>query len=694
MLSSRPILLFTVAGQVSMIAPSYLRSSSEGDCVQVPRGQPGPPRDAQAEGQSRMSALLGYGAQMGPMGTGRTSENHPAQPTASKQDAKHAEKQTEKQADKEQRHSQAQARERRNSLAQAMFGAPVRGSGWLAKQPTPGLYGQGVNPFFQVRSTDEVGKFVCLLGPADGLTRPPRAFVMARDGCLYWLAEEGSIIHVLSPTLGYHSVRVESETHVKALALDSEGALYYFGDGTLGTLTRALKPAPDRSEVSYRNDYWPWTAGPGVVIPGGQGEFWASSGQRIYLICGCHLGNPWWVGMEDKAFTTATAMAYDPENGMIYWLTPGQDVIHWFAGGEYGQAPLEPGSKPRDLLLTPKGGLVVTLEGRDEIFFFGEPTCGKEGTWSLRTLGEGPQGPHGLALDSRGNLWVTLKAAGKVLRCSHRGETRLFRLPIGKTPTTIRAAPDGRMIIALENLPGFVSVTAVPQAMPDYLDAGKAAPEWDIAPAKSQAPSRDARKVSRAQRHRRHDELIARAEAKALAQASVAAPASAEAKGEEDSETYLPAEPAPAPAGRESVAASAAPPVAAAPLKALDRLARINVFVTAKRLGHAHRFHGYGKDRTKSQFAQRYQTQDQFLELLARCLESADRDGMLGLIVDGEDAFVTFCDLGEIIGWYNPGDGSLTETRWVKVVTARYRDPEQSVDEHYLINFYPVLEPW
>lgn len=661
-MTERSGILFTLAGLASAVAVVPAGACGKGPsgagrpAAQASKAVPGHPRAGAFDSGKLLPGLMA-----GPAGYGKTSEGQPG----------------------------ARLLTLAADTGNLMFQREVR------RRPVLGKFTQGIETFFIVRSTDEVG-LVTVLRDCPGLSAPPRSFLTTRDGWLLWLSGNDNTVHAISPTQGYIPIPVETDTRLKTLLLDPEGKVHYFGEATCGTLAPPALTDPGDPDLAFESTYRPW-AGPEAAVPGAGGDLWGSSGTCIFRI---QPGRSSFDTLECKNFATATAMAFDPGTDSLCWVNPGQDKVSVVRGG--GRAlcmPLAAGSRPQGIILGPDGLIWVTLGGRDEIAII-NPADGRKKASIMLARSEklahasrrGPLGPHGISNGSDGNVWVTLKAANLIVRITPDFDVTPFALPFGKDPADICASHDGRMLFSLADAGCLGAITAKPQVIPDYRGIGKADDEPAAILPRSEDPSRDGRKVSRAERHRLHDEQIRQAEARGLARLSAAAEAAAEAPAEEEDEaSYLPSGPEPAEGKAES---GTAPASYAIPLRPVDRLARINVFLTADRVRHVHKFHAYGKDATKSQFAEQHSSKGRLRELLARALEKADRTGVLGRVIDGDGACLTYCDLGEPIGWYNSGDGTLTATRWIRVVTARSFNPDTGADEHYLYSFYPDREPW
>jgi hypothetical protein len=625
------------------------------------KGQPGKTAQAVPERKASQPAVFDLasipGIQIGPMGTGKTTD------------------------------APAAGRLQEGST-DAKAAAPQRK---IRRPVVPGKYTQGVDPFFLVRSTDEVGLMTFWEPGHPDAAAQPRTLTCRADGTLSWISGDSNPIWVLSPIHGLHRIPINPNKRLHALLVDSEDELHYLGDQTIGTLTWRLGTGTDGVELEFSMARRPW-AGLRTAIAGVAGDLWCSSGNEVHHL---DFRTNKMDGIKNDTLATAAAMAFHPETGALFMVNPGQDhVTLWKRGGNHLIRALETKSSPQGIVLGPDGRLWITLEGRDELVILEARTGRLESVKLRRDSDKGPLGPHGIAVGPDGNLWVTLKAAGRIARVTPKGVVdKYFDLPFPGRPLNIIPSHDGRMLFTLENRPGFGAITAKPQVIPDYLGTGgDGKAEASLAGGTGQKAARTSRKLTRAERNRLHDEYIKRVEARELARPG----SSAGTTEPEEAEAEVPETGATSPAqadGKEEQKAQRPEAATATPsLSALERLARVRVFLTPNRARHIHLNHGYGKDPERSQFAQARSTREQITALLAQGMEAAHRNGLIGRITDADGGYLTYCDLGETIGWSHHY-GDFSPTRWVKVVTARYRNLDEEVDEHYVISAYPVAEP-
>jgi streptogramin lyase len=546
----------------------------------------------------------------------------------------------------------------------------------------PGKYGSGLHPFFKVSSMDEVGKVAYFMGATPGSQERPHNLLSRADGWLFWLAGQSKVIHGLSPTKGQHPFPVEGNSRLNALLPDPEHAFAFFGDRTFGHLAWVAEGSTDDgSRLGYRFGDRTMRNGPRVAAAGANGDVWGASDDKVFHIP--HQAAKANV-VSDGTMTEPSAMVFDPEGGAVYWVSPRQDRVGRLRpGGKIEWLELEGKSCPQGIALGPDRRLWVTLPGSERIGLIDLASGQTEYLDLAEATGRGPLGPHGIALGPDNNLWVTLKSAGQICRITPQGVPRRWALPFGNRPQDIVRGHDGRMLFTLADHGCIGAITALPQSLPSYPGL---APEPAVAPASAAAGTRTARapkKLSRAERNRLHDAWVKRAEERerareaetGLPEAEAAEPV-AEAK--EEQEEALPA-----------AAPSSAP---AAPLSPDQRLARLKVYLTANRARHIFHHHAHGRYLEKSQFAESCNTLEKVKELLAQGMEAAARHDLIGRVVDGDHAHITYCDLPEVIG--NHSDwGWFTPTRRLKVVTARHPNLDDNVHEHYVITAYPDLAP-
>jgi hypothetical protein len=201
---------------------------------------------------------------------------------------------------------------------------------------------------------------------------------------------------------------------------------------------------------------------------------------------------------------------------------------------------------------------------------------------------------------------------------------------------------------------------------------------------KTPAP-RPRRKATQAERWRRHEVLMAQAEARYLARLDEESKldlAGKELLGQEDPGTK------PLPRDKRRRAPEA--PETADP-RLFERMVGLGVFLTPRASDHIFNQHGAWKVDGKSQFHERFRNREELDAFVAKgVLES----GAIGAVVctDRLGRFYTLCR-ADRAGWVWTRRGYVETDRFV-VVTQRYWDREEEAHHHTVITAYPVSPNW
>jgi streptogramin lyase len=604
---------------------------------------------------------------------------------------------------------------------------------WLLLQEEPGStirrFGHrarsgGIHPFFDPRENRKVGDILlmdCSFPEHPGACGNPVASPL---GEIYWKVGDSNIIGCLTPRFGLWPLPVTRTGQIHNLFPSPHTGVVYHGPKVLGFLAPGhLSSEPDAlfhtAERAVDMHHSP------EVAVMGAGDIWCATPDRIIRLPADDMSRS--RQFKNLMGQAPAAMAFEPVTGSPYWIYPGLDLVETMAAdGQIYSISMPRNSRPSGIALGPDGHMWVTFAGLDEVAVIHRDTLKVTRQTLPRVPGAVPLGPPGIALGPDQAMWVTCPAGRQILRITMDTRVESFAVPRKLAPTGICCSRDGRLIFATEdgrhlgsivavvqdrafapNLPWFRFVRDAEAAEQEHKDQGHVPfsahaqgfvdlgfldlpGAGEDAPAEPRPPGvPKMRKLSRASRHRLHDEILQRfeAEAKAAARSEAlpqpAAPAEAAA-------------PPPAPAEERDPVRSTefshpgSEPVPARawagepPLAPLERMARCNVYCSERRAQHIWEVHGHGFQADRSQFHATYSHRDKILDLIARGIEAAHRDGLLGKELSG-NCHVTYCAMDQAIGFDR---NASTDTRWVKVVTDRYLDVDGQ-EEFYLRSAYP-----